>query len=178
MGYFGFGWRDGVLLIAALTAVYLALSLLKLAQLRRHRTPSDEAVHSPAIAAPPQFMDFPPAAPAIPDPDPTEAPASFGDRLAARVGFDDEMERLRGEVESLRREVAELRAARRVSPQYSDAMALAQRGYDARGIAAECGISVGEAELVSALSRNAANIDDEVSDGGDDRDTATGFAGR
>ncbi|MDP2811544.1 MAG: DUF2802 domain-containing protein [Rhodocyclaceae bacterium] len=178
MSFFGFGWRDGVLLTAALAAVYLVLSLLKLVHLRRHRIPHDETTHSPAIALSPQFTNFSPVVPVVPDPDPTEAPASFGDQLAAKMGFDGEMAGLRSEVERLRREVAELRTARRVSPQYSDAMALAQRGYDARGIAAECGISVGEAELVSALSRNATNVDDEVNDGGNDRDTAAGFTGR
>lgn len=165
MDFFGFGWRDGVLLTAALAAVYLVLSLLKLAQLRRPPTSADEASRLGAATLPPQFVDATPEPPAFQAPDLPEAPISFDDHLASKMGGDDEMGRLRNEVETLRREVGELRAARRVSPQYADAMALAQRGYDARGIAAECGISVGEAELVSALSRNAANFDDEVDDG-------------
>lgn len=185
MDFFEFGWRDGVLLIAALVAVYLVLTLLKLAQLRRHRGASHEASYSPA-----SFREFSMEPPVLPEPDFPVAPIPFGDQLAAKrygapelvpagadSGFDDEMTRLRGEVEMLRREVAEFRTARRVSPQYSDAMALAQRGYDAQGIAVECGISVGEAELVLALSRNTAGFDDEVDDGGDTRNTA-GARGR
>lgn len=178
MDLLGFGWRDGVLLLAALTAIYLMLSLLKLTQLRRRQASSDEAMIPEAPTLPPQLADvpqepFPPGVPVVAAPQ-----VSFGDQLAARVGIDEEMGRLRDEVETLRQEVAELRAARRVSPQYSDAMALAQRGYDAQGIAAECGISVGEAELVSALSRGATHFDDEVDDDEDVRDTAAGFRGR
>ena len=41
---------------------------------------------------------------------------------------------------------------------------LAQRGLDAQSIAEQCGISVGEAELVLALSRNK----QEYEDGEDD----------
>jgi hypothetical protein len=66
----------------------------------------------------------------------------------------------------LRAEMSELKAARRVSPLYAEAVALARRGFDARGIAAECGISVAEAELVQAMSDGGKNFDGEVDDGG------------
>jgi hypothetical protein len=68
---------------------------------------------------------------------------------------DDELERLRGEVAALREEVAGLKLARGVAPQYGAAMTLAGRGLAAQRIATECGISVAEAELIEALSRKA-----------------------
>ncbi|HTY04819.1 MAG TPA: DUF2802 domain-containing protein [Rhodocyclaceae bacterium] len=83
----------------------------------------------------------------------------------AEVGLDAEVRQLRAEVADLRREVAELKEKRRVSPLYKDAAALAQRGFDAHGVAEECGISVAEAELVMAMSRDDKNFDSEVDDG-------------
>ncbi|MCX7170695.1 MAG: DUF2802 domain-containing protein [Proteobacteria bacterium] len=60
----------------------------------------------------------------------------------------------------LKENMAQLKAARRVSPQYNEAMQLAQRGMAARDIADECGISLGEAELVLSLSRNKQEYED------------------
>lgn len=87
---------------------------------------------------------------------------------AARFGFDallemrqtrhvvDDLQRqckgMAEELAALRREVSELRAAAQVSPFYSEAVALARRGYDAQAIAERCGISVAEAEMVRSLS--------------------------
>lgn len=52
-------------------------------------------------------------------------------------------------------EMQALRAACQVSPMYSDAVALARRGYDAQAIAERCGISIAEAQLVCSLSADA-----------------------
>ena len=90
---------------------------------------------------------------------PGESPQRFGDHLF-RTTLESELQQLRSEVASLREELKVLKAARRVSPQYNEAMMLAQRGIDAGSIAAQCGISVGEAELVLALSRNKQEYDD------------------
>ena len=62
---------------------------------------------------------------------------------------------------------AEIKTLRRISPLYADAAALAQRGFDARGVAEECGISVAEAELVLAMSKDSKDFDIEVDDGAD-----------
>jgi hypothetical protein len=87
------------------------------------------------------------------------AEADFSQQLA-RTHVEMEMQQLRresatlrDEVVGLREELSSLRAARNVSPLYSEAMALAQRGVPADGIAGQCGISLAEAQLVAALAR-------------------------
>ena len=70
-----------------------------------------------------------------------------------------EIQRMRDEMLQMRREMEELRAARRVSPQYAEAMELAQRGMGAQDVADRLGISLAEAELVQALSRGQQNFD-------------------
>ena len=86
-------------------------------------------------------------------------PADFEGELA-RSTLEREVARLRRESAALRDEVAALRddinrlkANRNVSPLYSEAAPLAERGVSADGIAGRCGISLGEAELVAALAR-------------------------
>jgi orotate phosphoribosyltransferase-like protein len=69
--------------------------------------------------------------------------------------------------------LADVRDARRISPLYADAAALAHRGFDARGVAEECGISVAEAELVMAMSRDDKDFDSEVEDDADGRKQGT-----
>jgi hypothetical protein len=61
---------------------------------------------------------------------------------------------LRAELAHLTEEMRYLKAARNVSPLYGEAIALAQQGVPAAGIADRCGISIGEAELVAALARS------------------------
>jgi len=62
-------------------------------------------------------------------------------------------DRLNAEIVELREELDVLRAARNVSPQYGEAVLMAQRGLGSDAIAERCGISVSEAELVAALAR-------------------------
>ncbi|MBI3525326.1 MAG: DUF2802 domain-containing protein [Betaproteobacteria bacterium] len=91
---------------------------------------------------------------------PREQPAAdFGEQLY-RSGVEAELQQLRSEVAELKEIIAQLKAARRVSPQYNEAMLLAQRGMDELSIANQCGISIGEAELVLALSRNKQEYED------------------
>ncbi|MDP2751742.1 MAG: DUF2802 domain-containing protein [Rhodocyclaceae bacterium] len=149
MNYLDIGWRDGVLLAVTLLGVYFVLSLLKFMQLRYRHESFGGVIRLPdAPFVEEEVRPIPMREPLMATP-----PPRFADRLAEKIESADEIVKLRDEVGRLRREVADLRVARRVSSQYSEAMALAQRGYDARGIAAECGISVGEAELVAALGR-------------------------
>jgi|GEM_PF-809378 len=80
----------------------------------------------------------------------------FGQPLSehlARSEVEIEMQRMRDEMARMRAEVEAMRSARRVSPQYAEAMELAQRGMTAQAIADQLGISLAEAELVQALSR-------------------------
>lgn len=142
-------------------------------------------VHLPEVAPPaPAEVDFvlddlltgaepPPAAAAASSgvsPAVSPAVSPFAATLAA-TELEVEVRQLRAEVEQLRQELLELKQAqaRRISPLYADAAALAHRGFDARGVAEECGISVAEAELVLAMSKDEQNFDSEVKDGADGR---------
>lgn len=87
---------------------------------------------------------------------------SFGESLAdhlARSDVETEMQRMRDEMTRMHQEMEELRASRRVSPQYAEAMELSQRGLTAQDVADRLGISLAEAELVQALSRSKQNFD-------------------
>jgi hypothetical protein len=83
---------------------------------------------------------------------------------------------LADQLAQLRAEVDVLKAGSHVSPLYSEAMVFAQQGQDARGIAGRCGISIGEAELVVALSRKGQGYptieDNEESEDGNGRTSA------
>jgi hypothetical protein len=179
MDFFGeLGWRDAVLLVVVLAVIYLVVSLLALARLRRQQ--------APALAATPSLVDSA-GAPGVPPmaaepalvvdaampPELADEPAvAFEAELSARLAkteLEAEVKQLRRELAALREELAEIKATRRVSPLYAEAAALAQRGFDARGVAAECGISVAEAELVLAMSRDSKDFDKEVDDGADGR---------
>lgn len=94
----------------------------------------------------------------------------FGEHLAdhlARSDVEMEVQRMRDEMERMRAEMEELRVARRVSPQYAEAMELSQRGLSAQDVADRLGISLAEAELVHALSRGDKNFDEGGEDGED-----------
>jgi hypothetical protein len=102
----------------------------------------------------------------------------FGEHLSdhlARSDVEMEVQRMRDEMERMRAEVEELRAAHRVSPQYSEAMELAQRGMSAQDVADRLGISLAEAELVHALSRGSKNFDEGDEHGAAGYATNDGF---
>jgi hypothetical protein len=165
------GWRDAILLVAVAAAIYLVVSLLGLVRLRRR--PEAALAVAPPGPGPTEAAASPLAAersggadgPALSSPAP-----GFEAELAAQVtrtALEAEVRQLRVELAALREELAEIKAMRRVSPLYAEAAALAQRGFDARGVAAECGISVAEAELVLAMSRDSRDFDKEAEDGAD-----------
>jgi hypothetical protein len=188
----GFGWRELILVAAVAAGVYLVVALLALARMRRRRAVSESV---PGVA-PDSFAAFATSAqpawepalsmPAAIDTRPTltevelvmdergvadpVAPAAppFAATLAL-TELENEVRHLRAEVATLRQELADVRDARRISPLYADAAALANRGFDARGVAEECGISVAEAELVMAMSRDDKDFDSEVEDDADGR---------
>lgn len=189
----GIGWRELVMLAAALAGIYLIVALWALLRLRRRKparsadTEPTTAGLGPAFKEPPpgHVWDHPflspvrlPASPAdvAAGTDPvfeqlSAAAAEPAPPFAATLAVSEmeaELRQLRAEVEHLRQELGELKQAPRISPLYADAAALAHRGFDARGVAEECGISVAEAELVLAMSKDDKNFDDEV------RDDATG----
>jgi len=169
----GLAMRDIILVLAGLAGIYLVLTVLRLVQVGRHKPAVlDDSLHVPEIDAEPA-IDTAPVEPELP---PLEAPppvSGFGAELL-RSHQDQEVRRLHDEIAQLREELAVLReelvyikAARNISPQYADAMSLAQRGLTAQDVADRCGISLGEAELVWALSRGANNLEYEDDYGGD-----------
>lgn len=166
MDFAEFSIRYALICAIAVVAVYLLVSLaglakIKLMQRTRQQTTTldGEEVYwiTPEQGVAEEEETLPEPRRATPAPDQT--PAKFGEQLF-RSGIEAELQQLRGELASLKDNVAQLKAARRVSPQYNEAMRLAQGGMDAHDIADECGISMGEAELVLALSRNKQEYED------------------
>lgn len=162
-----FGWREGILLLVGLAVLYLFVTLVRLMRVGRG-APAAQAQEIPYLAEP--------AVEPVAEPEPATpeniAPAAtgFGEQLAehlARSDMETEIRRLRKEMEAMRAELEELRAARHVSPHYADAMELSQRGLTAQDVADRLGISLGEAELVHALSRGDRNFDEGENDGAD-----------
>lgn len=129
-------------------------------------------------SAPPSRPPPMPAAPFAPSPPPAPRTTGFGEHLAehlARSEMEMEVQRMRAEMERMRAEVEELRTARHVSPQYAEAMELAQRGLTAQDMADQLGISLAEAELVHALSRSDGNFDEGEQYGADANANHDGF---
>lgn len=187
----GFGWRELILVAAVAAGVYLVVALLALARMRRRKSvPEPEpnvvsdttpffvslrsakepssvmsAVVDTSLTLPDVELDMDERRPA----EPVAASAPPFAATLALTELENEVRHLRAEVASLRQELADVRDARRISPLYADAAALANRGFDARGVAEECGISVAEAELVMAMSRDDKDFDSEVEDDADGR---------
>lgn len=129
-----FGWREAVIGMAALVGIYAGIIIIRLSRVSRPK--QDEKPAWRRDAEPAWKQD----------------PAEFGEQVF-RSGVEAELKDLREQVVALKEEVGKLKAARTVSPQYGEAVTLAQQGLDAQAIAERCGISVSEAEMVRALSR-------------------------
>ncbi|MBK9019673.1 MAG: DUF2802 domain-containing protein [Sulfuritalea sp.] len=180
------GLRDYILIAAVLVGGYLLLSLLPLLRMAGKRR---AATAEPAPTDQPQAV---PLEPVVPRDEPRDEPrfARFapqslpgGDGLGAAAGdfsrelavssrdleirrLRQEMDQVQAEMTRLSEEVSAMRASRNVSPQYSEAMTLALQGVEPEGIAARCGISIGEAELVAALARGKTSDEFDEADGG------------
>ncbi len=163
-----FGWREGILLLMGLAVLYLAVTLLKLMRVKQP-APAAQKLEAPYLtetAGVPE--DVIPVEPLAPTEAAPPRSAGFGEQLAehlARSEMEIEIRRLRKEMEAMRAEMEELRATRHVSPQYAEAMALSQRGLTAQDVADRLDISLGEAELVHALSRSEKNFEQGENDG-------------
>lgn len=120
-----FGLRELVIGTAVLLGVYSGIVIIRLSRMSRPQAP-----------APVWKQD----------------PAQFGQQMV-KTGIETELAELRGEIAALKEEVSLLKAARNVSPQYGEAVAMAQKGMAPQQIAERCDISVAEAEMVCALSR-------------------------
>lgn len=186
--------RSYILVALVLVAVYLAYSMLPLLRLGRRQRRSTETRADTAYfgladetvrpATDPLAIRLEPAlgpaathAQVFGEGLPGASPAMFAQELA-QSNVELELKRLRREVEQLRAEMNEmaeelrqLKSTRNISPLYREAMTLAQHGEPAEGIAAQCGISIGEAELVAALARS--KREGGFDDMDDDRDKET-----
>lgn len=120
-----FGLRELVIGTAVLLGVYSGIVIIRLSRMSRPQPP-----------APVWKQD----------------PTQFGQQMV-KTGIETELAELRGEMAALKEEVSLLKAARNVSPQYGEAVAMAQKGMAPQQIAERCDISVAEAEMVCALSR-------------------------
>lgn len=178
----GFAVRDILLAVGGLAAVYLTVMLLRLLRLKRRKPAPFEAVPPsvPPWPAEPSRAQADEADDEVEGgelvytrpraPPPSSPPPSFDAELE-RSQLEREVRQLREEVAALREELDELKAATRVSPQYSDAMALVQRGLSAQDVADRCGISLAEAELVWSLGRGPQNFEQEDDYGGEPGNT-------
>lgn len=168
------GVREVILALVVLLCLYLAWLVLRLFRVSHKpaREPrlepeyetildTQDLVREPSVQAAPAVAAEPATQPDV------------ASARAEREAFDAlvELARLRFQVEALEAanaalredfeiarealtaEIAALRNARSVSPQYGEAVVLAQRGLESDAIAERCGISVSEAELVAALAR-------------------------
>lgn len=62
-----------------------------------------------------------------------------------------ELAELRKQVQSVQNDIKQLKRNQRAATPYGQAILMAQQGLDAREVAAVCGLSRGEAELIVAL---------------------------
>lgn len=169
----GIGWRDAVLVAAAMIGVYLVLSVMRLFQIRGKRGGSVQQETGRGFSG---LEPLVPGAAQPPSPQP-----EFAEELA-RSHVEVELQSLRRESAHLREELARLgeevvrlKAMRNVSPLYNEAMVLAQQGMPASGIAGHCGISIGEAELVAALARGGSEFErQEQGEDSDERNSGSG----
>ena len=149
------GLRNLLWICVALVALYLVVLVLRLGR----RSSAADRISPQALtesSVDPRRTEPVAVGPEVSDQD-------FAGQLA-KSSLDLEVQSLRRETAQLRaefahlaEEVKQLKAKHNVSPIYSEAMSLAERGELPSGIAARCGISIGEAELVAALARREFN---------------------
>lgn len=202
-----FGWREAILLLVGLAVIYLLVTLYRLLRVGKRSPESvSRSLEEPRATESPTVPELTETVPTLAVsrssewndvidlelPDATEpVPATaaevpprvsgFGEQLAAHLARSDlerEVRLLRKQVDELRAELEELRAVRNISPQYAEAVALAQRGLTAQDVADRMGISLAEAELVHALSRGESIFDEGEHDGTDRDDGEINDAGR
>jgi hypothetical protein len=120
------GWKEALFAAVVILALYVGYALLRLTK--------------------PKTATLPQVAPV------DDAP--LRGLQTEMVGVRAQLDALQSGLDLLKSEVEQIKAARAVSPQYNDALSLAQKGMRPEDIAETCGISVGEADLVCALARS------------------------
>lgn len=167
-----FSWRETLVALAALLAVYVVIVFFRLRRLKPAEPLPEVLSPSTAAAALATYAtiqqnETPAAAPseAGTPPFPWEDAPAPKPALPVLDILEQEVDQLRREVGSLRAEVLLLREAQKkattrppltqtISPVYNEAMQIAQQGGDAAAISRRCSISRAEAELVVSLVRN------------------------
>lgn len=195
----GFGWRDWLLVLILVTAVYMLVVFFRMRRVAHQhrkeqqppftRRPVDqprEPALSPADAAGrPAFAGR--GIETLSDElarDPIAAVARGNADRAAIERLQRESAQLKEELDALRtsfaavrdelrQDVAKLKAAQRVSPLYGDSMQMALAGASAEAISARCGIARAEAELVISLAHSRQG--DETIGGGLGSEDGFGF---
>lgn len=124
MDWSALGWREALFAVVVILAAYVGFALLRLVKPRSQ-------------SPPPLPID--------------EAP--IRGLQTEMLGLQAQLEDLQAGYQVLKGEIEQIKAARAVSPQYNEALALAQKGMRPPDIAEACGISIGEADLVCALAR-------------------------
>lgn len=165
------GWREVVVGVIVLVAIYMLVVVLRMRGLRHKASPGvvpAPVVEPGSVASEPVLASSVMPVAEESEPRVAETWQSTAGMSAQEVFIQgveaevvqlrDEVDALRGELAALRdelhNELAHLRATQTVSPLYSDAMQMATLGHDAALIAERCGISRAEAELMVALVKN------------------------
>ena len=135
------GVREYLLLSAGLVAIYLLLLVIRL----RHPNSGKRKAAAPVGQwSTPELSPMAVASSAVAEQEVQDT--SFARQLAqSAIGLElqrlqREMVQLRADCQRLNDEVRQLKATHNVSPVYSEAMSLAERGELPAGIAARCGI--------------------------------------
>jgi hypothetical protein len=128
----GIGWRDVVLLLAAMVGVYLVLSVMRLFEMAAKRRDSLRPASGPGFSA--WEPDFAPQAQA---PQPRQLSPELA-RMLAQARIEGELQRLRSEsmrlnevLANVAEDVARLKVARGMTPACGEAIALAPQGVPA-----------------------------------------------
>lgn len=126
MGSFVVTWRELLLVLLLVLVFYIAELLLLMRTGRKKEGPTDQGT---AIAA------------------------NYGETLKA---VREEIVQLQEQVARLEGEVERLKSAQQVAAPYAHVVQMARQGLDVNELAASCGISRGEAELIVALQQKQA----------------------
>lgn len=125
----GIGWRDVVLLLAAMTGVYLALSVMRLFEMAAKRRDSLQPASGPGFSA-----WEPDSASQVQTPQPGQLSPELA-RMLAQARIEAELQRLRSEnmrlnevLANVAEDVARLKAARDMAPACGEAIVLAPQG--------------------------------------------------
>ncbi len=168
------GLREGLIALIVLVGLYMAYELIRIRYLRNKAevellasaekpepllNETDEGADADDLPSPKTKRPQP-----VPDLQWERPPPGLAEGVL-RQGMEQEITQLREELDSIRGELAALRAdmqqeigviraSQTVSPIYGDAMQMAMSGYDPSLIAERCGIARAEAELVVSLAKS------------------------